>query len=658
MATTPTQNPVPSEAAVDLKFNAGKIDEFVTSFVLKYTDRLGRDHLTIEGMRDIIERAIKAFGFVTMDSFEDGATLDNSSQVLRWESNGEYYRWDGAFPKVVPVGSTPATTGGIGAGAWVSVGDAALRTQLMSTSNGLGDALIGVKSTLTSSVGRTQHDKNEETVSVKDFGAVGDGVASDSAAIQAAYDALPSLGGQLLFPSGTYKFSGITGSKPVKIVGAGAFNGGVIFTNPTANTPFFNISNTSGIEISGFNMTSSIARTGGAYLKFTNVNRLKVHKFFMDKYYLGIDHDGGSEITFDSFQMFDGVADSVVAGSGAFRLGNTAYTGCVNIDNAYIKCSDITKQCTFGIQAKYVDVVNIGSGVTIIQHGNNLQVNPASGQTAAIIKANGSVFDTAKNGVYISPETGGRVLRCDFMGAWIGVQSGSGVIIDATKGDVEDISFIGGQAIANTTAGFNILGVKGKNIKILGVDICTNGIGIRATDNINFSAKFNNIGSLGPSGGNVNGVSCDTTVTGVVSNNEFKGNTTNITAAAGSGLSVFDNAGVANWVSTSLGMTSSVGALGANSGTLRVRKVHDTVSFEYSGVITANGTGSGSINIVLPYVALGAFAGSGRASGVSGKMLQLYSNGSTTAVIYNFDGSYPGSNGETIVVSGTYQTNP
>ncbi|WP_145531633.1 hypothetical protein [Yersinia kristensenii] len=130
MATIPTQNPVPSEAAIDLKFNAGKIDEFVTSFLLKYTDRLGRDHLTIDGMRDIIEKAIKEFGWVTIDSFEIGATLTNSSEVLRWQSNGEYYRWDGSFPKIVPSGSTPDISGGIGTGKWLSVGDATLRGQI------------------------------------------------------------------------------------------------------------------------------------------------------------------------------------------------------------------------------------------------------------------------------------------------------------------------------------------------------------------------------------------------------------------------------------------------------------------------------------------------------------------------------------------------
>ncbi len=41
MATTPTNLPVPSESPRDLKFNAGKIDEFVTSFALSYIDRFG-----------------------------------------------------------------------------------------------------------------------------------------------------------------------------------------------------------------------------------------------------------------------------------------------------------------------------------------------------------------------------------------------------------------------------------------------------------------------------------------------------------------------------------------------------------------------------------------------------------------------------------------
>ena len=50
MSTQPTQDPVPSELPRDLKFNAGKIDEFVTSMGWTYTDRFGNKHYTIEGI--------------------------------------------------------------------------------------------------------------------------------------------------------------------------------------------------------------------------------------------------------------------------------------------------------------------------------------------------------------------------------------------------------------------------------------------------------------------------------------------------------------------------------------------------------------------------------------------------------------------------------
>jgi hypothetical protein len=72
-----------------------------------------------------------------------------------------------------------------------------------------GDALIGFRQSnpsgnLTGAVGRTVHQKLQETISVKDFGAVGDGVTDDTVAIQTALDAMPNDGGVLLFPTGRY----------------------------------------------------------------------------------------------------------------------------------------------------------------------------------------------------------------------------------------------------------------------------------------------------------------------------------------------------------------------------------------------------------------------------------------------------------------------
>ena len=63
-------------------------------------------------------------------SFEEGGTVSTTTEALWYQGGGKYYSWSGAFPKVVAAGSTPATSGGIGAGAWVDRTDVTLRSDL------------------------------------------------------------------------------------------------------------------------------------------------------------------------------------------------------------------------------------------------------------------------------------------------------------------------------------------------------------------------------------------------------------------------------------------------------------------------------------------------------------------------------------------------
>lgn len=90
--------------------------------------QIGFDSSGIPTLLDPAETG--ALGYIFIDSFEKGALITTRYQALHFEGQGEYYRWDGDLPKTVPAGSTPQSTGGIGKGAWVSVGDASLREDL------------------------------------------------------------------------------------------------------------------------------------------------------------------------------------------------------------------------------------------------------------------------------------------------------------------------------------------------------------------------------------------------------------------------------------------------------------------------------------------------------------------------------------------------
>lgn len=82
-----------------------------------------------------------------------------------------------------------------------------------------GAALVGYKINATGGAGRTLANKLLEFVSVKDFGAVGDGTTDDTAAFQAAFNASASI----YVPSGTYRLTATltVTNKSFNLVGAG-----------------------------------------------------------------------------------------------------------------------------------------------------------------------------------------------------------------------------------------------------------------------------------------------------------------------------------------------------------------------------------------------------------------------------------------------------
>lgn len=112
-----------------------------------------------------------------------------------------------------------------------------------------GAALVGVIQSGTGATARTVQDKLRETVSVKDFGAVGDGVANDTAAIQAAIDSLGAAGGgTVVFPLGSYLTGTLNLPQDVTLKGAGRFATRLVATTGL-NAPVINRAGTIGSVI-------------------------------------------------------------------------------------------------------------------------------------------------------------------------------------------------------------------------------------------------------------------------------------------------------------------------------------------------------------------------------------------------------------------------
>lgn len=210
-----TMNPLGSTSPYDFFDNAQNFDTAINSITTAiWQDRFGKSRHTWFGLEAMAKAAISAFGYITMDSFQAGATLTLPNQVLRDTSTGEYYRWDGIFPpggKVVQAGSTPASSGGVGIGAWLSVGDATLRQNLKSSASGLGDSLVTV-SLPGSSIPRTVDDKMLEISSSADY------LSADGSDEMAALStAVTESEGKLSLVPQSVKLSGPVGAGGKKI---------------------------------------------------------------------------------------------------------------------------------------------------------------------------------------------------------------------------------------------------------------------------------------------------------------------------------------------------------------------------------------------------------------------------------------------------------
>lgn len=135
-----TNNPTGTNGSTDprdLYDNAANFDLMSTSQTLTVVpDRLGQPRTTLHGYEVKANAAIDALGMYRLadQTFGGGTTITSNKQLLLWAvedgGTGWHYYWTAEIAsggKIVPPGSTPASTGGEGPGGWLAWDDFAQR---------------------------------------------------------------------------------------------------------------------------------------------------------------------------------------------------------------------------------------------------------------------------------------------------------------------------------------------------------------------------------------------------------------------------------------------------------------------------------------------------------------------------------------------------
>jgi hypothetical protein len=245
--------------------------------------------------------------------------------------------------------------------------------------------------------------KLRETVSVKDFGAVGDGVTDDTVAIQAAHN----TGNLIFYPTGTYLFTSDISITSGGIVGEGITET-ILKSNDATSDNLINYvgnyaTNSNVPLFSNFKIIGNLAKTSGAalsvnpptdeteYLYFTNVTFENVPT--------GIEFQRASlwKITNCNFLAYT-IAGVLVRNLNVADAGDSVIIGCV-FNNPFTTGSGILQQSSGGLKV-------IGNKFLGGNSGYTLSYDTTAGGTSILIIANNSIEQMASAGIVLANAAG------------------------------------------------------------------------------------------------------------------------------------------------------------------------------------------------------------------------------------------------------------
>lgn len=358
---------------------------------------------------------------------------------------------------------------------WTKRADAsALASDILSLAASGGAALVGFLQAGTGAVARNAQNKLREFVSVKDFGAVGDGVTDDTAAIQAAVNAAAS---RIYFPAGTYNHSALI-TTPTGVIkylyGDGAGVSLLNQTNTTLGGVKFNLNYAQGGGISGMTIKSNVAAqaqgSSGIGLQVVNANdNFICRDFDVLSYDKGIRVDGCYQPRFEQFRILYfadyGLFHSPYTVAGTDGLGASWKVGKISNNgfsgNNAASVGMLIQQSS-GEFFDTIDITSTNIGVLI---------NPPSTSPVRYLFMSRVLADTnVTTGWKFDSTAGGVIVSSEFSQCWVSNSQGAGIV--TLGANIDDMRWIGGWVRDNRLEGVQLQG--GTNIKFVGTSITRN----------------------------------------------------------------------------------------------------------------------------------------------------------------------------------------
>ncbi len=333
-------------------------------------------------------------------------------------------------------------------------------------------------------------------VSVSQFGAKGDAVTDDTAAIQAAINSLPATGGRVYFQevASAYLISAALNLAVGGISLEGPGNSGAYLFQGTHNADFVSVTagncevRNIGFKCNAYGTSQKWCINAGAAsdgLQIFNVRASGCHSFVN---FIGV-----------NLQMLK---------FNVLNIQTSTGTGIqINNANATVIISDGLIGNAPGNQANGGVVLLAATsvqmlGLNLFKMGNAFWMSPGAAVTVGNVYAVNCFFDTSTMGLFADGSAAGALIASiDFVGCWFNSHSSYGARL---KGIVKGASFTGCQFGINTLDGLLLETSTVQDVIVNGCRAFANsGNGIHVTANVNLFHLIGNVcGPFTGSGGN------------------------------------------------------------------------------------------------------------------------------------------------------------